>query len=273
MQELATTAFSLGVFGYSAAVALFAVDLARHDRLAPAVLWGPRLLALGAVFHLAHVSIVSLLTMTCPVGSVHFVLSVAGVLAVAGYLVLRRRPSLHALGAFVAPTALVLLVASEYVGKGRPAGVVNRGLLSVHVTANLLGFAMFMLAATNAALYLVKERRLREKRVGRGDSKLPPLDVLEATLHRLLLVGFPLLTLGLATGVVVAQQAHHGGAAQVLRAALSYVTWLVVAAVLVFRRLLGWRGRRMAYAAIAGAACMLVVVVLYVVAPSVGAGL
>jgi ABC-type uncharacterized transport system permease subunit len=207
------------------------------------------------------------------VGSVHFALSVAALIAVLGYLRLRRRASLHSIGAIIAPIALAFLVASQFVGKGAPHGSLNRGLLTFHVTANLIGTAMFLLAATAGGLYLVQERRLREKRIAWGPSKLPPLDVLDATLHRLLLVGFPLLTVGLVTGAVFASRVEYGDPAEIARAVLAYTTWAVVAAVLLFRKIAGWRGRRAAYGAIAGALLILLVVALYVLTPSVGGGL
>jgi ABC-type uncharacterized transport system permease subunit len=270
MESLASTTFTAGVVGYSVAVTLFLVDLARVDRLPVVVRWGPRMLALGAVFHLAHMTTVSLVTRTCPVNSVHFALSFAALLAVAGYLVLRRRPSLHAIGAFVAPLALVFLVASEFVGLGRPGAEVSRRLLAVHVTANLLGLAMFLLAATAAVLYLLEEHRLREKRQVSALGKLPPLEVLDQTLYRLLLVGFPLLTVGLVTGAAFATRMPSPHLAGTARVALSYATWMVVGGVLVARRVAGWRGHRAAYGAIVGALCILLVVALYVAVPSVG---
>jgi ABC-type uncharacterized transport system permease subunit len=271
MDPLGSTAFTLGVVGYSVAATLFVVDLARTDRLPVVVRWGPRMLAIGAAFHFVHMTNVSLLTRTCPVNSVHFALSLAALIAVAGYLLLRRRESLHAIGTFVAPLALVFLVASEFVGKGRPGAEVSRRLLAVHVTANLLGLAMFLLAATAGALYLVEERRLRRKHLVSGLGKLPPLETLDRTLFRLLLTGFPLLTLGLATGAAFASRGQSHSVASTARAVLSYATWIVVGGVLVSRRVAGWRGQRAAYGALLGALCILLVVALYVAAPSVGA--
>jgi len=273
MGILATTAFTLGVISYSAAATLFLLDLARRERAPLAFRWAPRLVAVAAALHALHITLVSLWTHTCPVGSVHFALSVAALVAVLGYLRLRRRPSLHSIGAIIAPTALVFLIASEFVGRGPPPGPVHRGLLTFHVTANLLGTSMFLLAATAGGLYLVQERRLREKRIAWGPNKLPPLDVLDTTLNRLLLVGFPLLTIGLVTGAVFASRVEYGRSAEVARAILAYATWVVVAAVLLFRRIAGWRGRRAAYGAIVGTLLILLVVALYMLAPTVGDGL
>jgi ABC-type uncharacterized transport system permease subunit len=57
----------------------------------------------------------------------------------------------------------------------------------------------------------------------------------------------------------------HLSFVEVLRAALAYLAWLLVAAVLVLRATLGWRGRRTAYGTLAGVACVLLVIVAYVV--------
>jgi len=272
MQQLANTAFLLGLIGYSMAFALFVIDLARREPTPLAVRWAPRLVGAAAALHFAHVVISSFLTHTCPVGSVHFALSLVGLLSVVIYLILRRRENLHAIGALVTPTALTFLVAAQFVGATRVAAAPRRALLNFHITANLAGVTLFLLAATAGVLYLIKERQLRQKRLASGPAKLPPLDVLDTTLNRLLLLGFPLLTLGVVSGAVFAKQVEYGNAADLARAALAYATWLVVAGVLVLRKVAGWRGRRSAYGAILGTAFVLVVLVLYVVLPGARGG-
>jgi ABC-type uncharacterized transport system permease subunit len=273
MQQVANTAFTLGAIGYSAAITLFLVDLARRTGSRVATRWAPPLLSVGAFMHGAHVTTVSLLTRTCPVGSVHFTLSLSGLMAVVGYLLMRKRRSLHAMGAVVAPTALAFMVTAEFVGTAQPVGEVNRSLLTFHVTANLLGLALLLLAGAAGALYIVHERQLKDKRIGRTSSRLPPLDLLDAALHRLLLIGFPLLTIGLVTGAVFMSRGAHATGAETVRAVLAYATWLLLALVLVLRRVAGWRGRKAAYGAIAGTLCILLVVALYATHPSMGDGL
>ena len=73
--------------------------------------------------------------------------------------------------------------------------------IALHVLANLLGDALFLLAGGAAALYLLQERRIKEKkRAGTLLSNLPPLETLDRAVHSFLLAGFPLLTLGILTG-------------------------------------------------------------------------
>jgi len=269
MVELATIAFFLGVIAYSAAATLFFLDLTRRASgvLAP---WAPITLGVGAVFHATHVVSASLLSRVCPVESIHFALSLTALMAVVTYLALRRRFRLHAVGAFVAPVALTFLVGAQFVGIHGPPPGVPRSLLALHVTANLLGVGLFLLAGAAGGFYVLHENRLKQKRAGWLTGKLPPLEALDRTEHRLLLAGFPLLTLGIVTGAVFASGGFGGTFTEVLRAVLAYGTWLLVAAVLVMRVLAGWRGRRAAYGTIAGAVCVLLIIALYVVRPSGG---
>jgi ABC-type uncharacterized transport system permease subunit len=278
MQELATVAFYLGVIAYSAAATLFFVDLARRDPAAaaggpgPLGRWAPLALGVGAGLHATHVVTASLLSHVCPVESLHFALSLSALIAAAAYLGLRKRFRLHAMGAFVAPVALTFLVGAQFVSMPTPASGAPRTLLALHITANLIGVGLFLLAGAAGAFYLVQERRLKEKKLGGLTAKLPPLDALDSTEHRLLLAGFPLLTFGVVTGAVFASALAQSSGAELLRAALGYATWILVACVLVMRALAGWRGRRSAYGTIAGALCVLMVIVLYAVRAGAGAG-
>jgi ABC-type uncharacterized transport system permease subunit len=102
--------------------------------------------------------------------------------------------------------------------------------------------------------------------------RLPPLDALDAAAHRLVLVGFPLLTVGIVTGAMFSPRFVTGAPLAVARAALAYAAWSVVAAALVLRSIAGWRGRRAAWAALIGAAGILVVLLGYLLRPVLGGG-
>jgi ABC-type uncharacterized transport system permease subunit len=55
--------------------------------------------------------------------------------------------------------------------------------------------------------------------------------------------------------------------AALARTLLGYATWIVLAAVLLARRLPGVRGRRAAYGTLAGVLCVLLVVLVYAFRP------
>jgi ABC-type uncharacterized transport system permease subunit len=234
----------------------------------PAGSTGPRVLALAAVLHATYVCLASVMANVCPVKSIHFVASIAALLATGLYLAMRRRWNIDALGAFVAPVALTFVLGSRFVGTADPG--IGGGFLALHVTVNVLGDALFLLASGTAVLYLIEERRLKQKRASSVFGKLPPLDALDRAEHLLLLIGFPLLTLGIITGTAWANRIETGSPAEMARALFAYATWVLFAAVLVLRALLGWRGRRAAYGTIAGFLFAVAVLVVYLVRGPMG---
>lgn len=263
MESAATIAFYLGVIAYSAASTLFFLDLVRPASARRNS--GPRLLGVGATFHAAHVVTASLLSNICPVESLHFALSFSAFILVGAFLVLRQRLRLDSLGVLIAPLALTFLLGAQFVSLGSSAAEgVPRALLVLHITANVLGVGLFLLAGASGAFYVIEERRLKRKQLGLA-SRLPPLAALDRVAHRLLLAGFPLLTFGVVSGSMFLEQlSATEGSAEILRSLLGYASWLLLAVVLVLRRVSGWNGRRAAYGTMAGVACVLLVMLVYV---------
>jgi ABC-type uncharacterized transport system permease subunit len=189
------------------------------------------------------------------------------------YLALRKRLRIDAIGVVVAPLALTLLVGAQFLRASLPVTSLPRTLLFMHIASNVLGVGLFLLAGAAGAFYLFQERRLKERRATLRQGRLPPLDALDLTEHRLLLAGFPLLTFGIVTGAVFAAHLDVMTGASVARAALAYTTWLTVAAVLVLRAVAGWSGRRSAYGTLLGVICVLIVIGIYVAKSGGGGGL
>jgi ABC-type uncharacterized transport system permease subunit len=223
------------------------------------------LLTIGAVFHAAHLVTGSLLSRICPVESLHFALSFSALILVSAFLATRRRLRMDSLGVLVAPLALTFLLGAQFVSVGSAAaGGAHRWLLVMHITANVLGLGLFLLAGASGAFYVVEERRLKRKQLGRT-TRMPPLAALDRVTDRLLLVGFPLLTFGIVSGTLFGARMEEGHeSVQLLRTVLSYASWILLAAVLLARRVSGWTGRRSAYGALAGVTCILLVMLVYV---------
>lgn len=230
---------------------------------------GPRLIGGAAALHAAHICVFSEYLKVCPVEGIHFPVSVAAMTMCIAYVLVRKRFKLEVAGAFVAPLALTALLASHFVGGGyEPSTPVKRAILPFHVTSNLVGVALFTLAASAATIYLIQEHLLKTKQIDGVFRRLPALDVLDRAEHRFLLAGFPLLTIGIVTGTLWARGVEMGTSSDVLRAVFGYVTWLVIAAVLFLRAAAGWRGRRAAYGTIAGFGFAVIVLLVYLLRSS-----
>jgi ABC-type uncharacterized transport system permease subunit len=268
---------------YLAACVLFVVylvarrdDGAHGERVDLAGKLAPRLVALAVAMHAAHIVVSSFASHVCPVEGIHYAMSIVSMLAGTVYVVMRRRYRIDVVGVFVAPLALTFLLASRFVGTGamgaEPAARIQGAILPFHVAANMLGVALFTLAFASAALYLVVEKRLKQKKLVGIFKRLPPLDALDRAEHRFLLAGFPLLTIGILTGTLWARHVEAGSPADIARAVFGYTSWVLFAAVLLLRAAAGWRGRRAAYGTIAGFGFTVLVLLLYLLRSAVTSG-
>jgi ABC-type uncharacterized transport system permease subunit len=92
-----------------------------------------------------------------------------------------------------------------------------------------------------ALLLVFLERRLRSRRIRDLPTALPPLDVLERVMFRLIGAGFVFLTLALFTGFVFVTNLFTQLLLQ--KTVLSLVAWLLFGVLLFGRVRFGWRGR------------------------------
>lgn len=203
-----------------------------------------------------------------PLTDVHEALSAFAWLLVAGYLVLRLlQPRIDVVGLFLAPIAEVLLAVGVITAPTEAVGAkVGSTLLPVHVAAAILGTAALALASTGALMYLLLERHLKQKRFGAVYQRFPSLNLLDSISYRCAAVGFPLLTIGIITGVFTAREALVAlllTGSRALQYTIGIAGWVLFGAMLQARLLAGWRGRRAAVLTIAGFVCALTVLLIY----------
>jgi ABC-type uncharacterized transport system permease subunit len=174
-------------------------------------------------------------------------------LVVGAYLIWGCRPSYRLLGLGVMPLAAALFVVAGLGGatRARPRSSYGSLFLVLHVGFVLAAFAGFTLAAALAGLYLWEERRLKRRAADILRLRLPPLASLERLTRRTIGVSLPLLTLGLAAGLVRMRQDHRGLDAL---EAVTLLTWAVYGGFVAVRP----TGRRAAYLALGGFALVIV---------------
>ncbi len=166
---------------------------------------------------------------------------------VGAYLIWGCRPRFRLLGLAVMPLAAALFLVAR-IGGGTGAGSKSGYgdvFLVLHVGFVLAAFAGFTLAAALAGLYLWEETRLKRRSADILRLRLPPLASLERLTWRTIAVSLPLLTLGLATGIV--RQRQRGDGVDALEA-VTLATWVLYGGFLVLRP----PGRRAAYLALGG---------------------
>lgn len=212
-------------------------------------LWGGRILIAGLLLHAVGKAVrfaaTGVVPVTNPMEALNLLALVIGVV----FLYVAKRYSVPALGAFATPLTLVTLAAS--LAFGDQSGTIPDGLrsawLPVHLAFAIGADALFAVAGVTSLAYLVQERLLRKKRIGTLFRNLPPLHVLDEVVHRLIVVGWLLMTFGMVAGALFAKQQWGAYWSWDPRQTWSLLTWLLFAAILHARLTAGWRGRRAAY--------------------------
>lgn len=208
-----------------------------------------------------------------PTADIHQALGVMSLVVVLVFLVtVRSRARLRVLGAFITPVTLLLFLGAAFRrGIGPVPEGVRSAILPFHVIANVLGLAAFAIAFAAALAYLIQERQLRRKQLGALFERLPPLDALDSLGLRAVLVGFPLLTVGVVTGTIWAVRLNPTGLELSAAQGIGLLAWLLFALVLLLRVAAGWRGRRAAIGTVLGFLCTMAVLVGYMVRGGGGA--
>ena len=129
--------------------------------------------------------------------------------------------------------------------------------LRVHLALGMLAYGLFTIAALHALLMAVLERRLRGAAAAGPLAALPPLLTLERLLFSVILAGFVLLTLTLASGFVFSETLFGQAMKFSHKTLFAVISWLIFAALLVGRYLWGWRGRKALRWTLAGFATLL----------------
>ncbi len=173
---------------------------------------------------------------------------------VVSFVVLQVRLTAPVLGAIVVPIAFLLaafsLTLDASVSPLVPA--LQSNWLYLHTTLAFVGDAFFVIAFAGGVLYLIQERQLKSRHTGAFFHRLPSLDLLDRVNYRSLTFGFPLLTLGIITGAIWAENAWGSYWQWDPKETWSLITWFIYAALVHARLTVGWRGRKAAWLSIVG---------------------
>jgi ABC-type uncharacterized transport system permease subunit len=164
----------------------------------------------------------------------------------------RRRP-LGGLDWFVMPIVILLLVGAAVFGRTKPHEYDVRSVwLWTHRVTAYGGAVGFAVAGAVGAMYLIVNRRLRDKTAGPGPN-LGSLERLEHLTLASVTLGFALLTIGTITGVVRMFEEDKGTPpAKNVAIALAVAVWVVYGVVLHSPINPSFRGRRAAVLSVVG---------------------
>jgi cytochrome c-type biogenesis protein CcsB len=175
------------------------------------------------------------------------------------YLIAQIRLNLRILGSFVAPLAVVFMLTSALLPEtNAPATSIFQSVwMILHVITMFMANALFALAFSAGIMYLLQERHIKRKSFGFLYPRLPSLERLDRINYICLIVGFPLMTVGLVAGFAYAGNVWSSPWNWDPKEIFALITWCIYAILLHERLAVGWRGRRAAMLAIFGFSAVL----------------
>ena len=241
-------------FGGTYGLALIC-DLARFVVRGSARWWATLgLTALAWVVQTLYLGNLALTSGKLPVATVfESLLVLSWVLAAVGLYLIVRSPKPVAVGIFVLPVVLALIVvAGFWAPRDRWAesgwGAAGRFWGSAHGLLYLVGAVASCVAFAAGMMYLAQANRLKHKRASRFGFKLPSLEESDRLNRGAITVAFPFLTAGLLVGLVMEAALRQSGQSRLSwsdpKVVSGILVWLMFAALLHARFRPEMRGRR-----------------------------
>jgi len=153
------------------------------------------------------------------------------------YIVMSIKRPTNAVGAFLLPLVIAMILGVAAVGSGQPidrSEVAGSLWRPIHGGALIVGTVAVFLGFAAALMNVAQERRLKTKRLVTKDWRLPSLEYLHAMGRSCLVVSTVSIAIGLVSGVVLNLQ--RNGSVNWLESGIVFcaglLVWLVVASVL-----------------------------------------
>ena len=168
-------------------------------------------------------------------------------LVVLAFLLFAMRERNRALGVFLLPVALLLMLYAALLSRviEPEIQIFSSVLLKIHVLTTLFGYAAWSITFAASVCFLYLERKPGSKP-----------DMFDRMAYRSAFFAFCFLTLGILTGSLWADRVFGQLWFWDPKETWSFITWLIFLAYLHARYTLDWRGKRAAILAIVGFAAV-----------------
>ena len=244
---------ALGLYFVGLLHCVFTILRKKQTLFKPAVI--ATLIGFGC--HVATIAIAAYQRQTFAVAQPYESFSFFAALAVLAFLLVYWKYRISSLGIFAFPAIFVMTFVAymAYNPVESLPQMLRSRWIYIHTPSVILGYVAFFVAFAAAVLYLVQERELKRKR---AYNRLPSLEICDDLAYRSLAIGFPLMTLGILSGALWAQQEWGGAWMGDPKILLAFLTWIIYLLLINYRLIAGWRGKKAAYLAIAGFVSVLV---------------
>lgn len=164
-------------------------------------------------------------------------------LAVLIYWAESLRSRIEGLQSLVLPIAAVCAVLPAIFPQTHVVSYAGNWGFKLHFVTAMLAYSLFTLSALHALFMGIVEQKLHSGALDRQISGLPPILAMEALLFQMIGVAFALLTVTVGSGVFFSEAIFGKPLAFDHKTVFAFAAWGIFAALLLGRRIYGWRGR------------------------------
>jgi len=143
----------------------------------------------------------------------------------------------------ILPVAALCASLPALSGRPHPFPYADAPWAAAHISVALVAYALFVVAALQATVLTGIEQRLHRGAPAAAEPATPPLLTLERYLFRLIGIGFVLLTVALASGILFSESLFGKPVTFTHKNVFSVAGWAAFAVLLFGRWRYGWRGR------------------------------
>ncbi|MDZ7311642.1 MAG: cytochrome c biogenesis protein [candidate division KSB1 bacterium] len=214
-----------------------------------------QLMTIAVILHFVYLIILTISLRHLPVTDVFEAMTTCVWLFGVVYLSLEWRFKERSLGLFISPVIIILQIISNlFLDLHHELPEILRNVVfEIHVLTMLLSYSAFAIAFIASVLYLLLSRDLERKSQGIFYQRLPSLAFFDSLSTPAIGIGLIFLTagigLGIYTGLKLPQPFFTSWDPKFFAVGL---TWLIYALHLLFRRALGWQGKRAAVVSLLG---------------------
>lgn len=170
------------------------------------------------------------------------------------YLTLEYRLKNSAMGIFIMPIFLILLIVSNFTFPEEEVipDVLRSILFEIHVIPMLLAYGSFTLSFISSLLLLLLRREIQKKHLGLFYSRVPSLPFFDKISNAAVDIGLIFSTIGILLGLYYAHIVWGNFLFSDLKFSAAFITWIIYILHFGVRKLAGWRGSRAATISIIG---------------------
>jgi ABC-type uncharacterized transport system permease subunit len=171
------------------------------------------------------------------------------------YLISLFKIPLINIGLLVLPSNITLILIYNLVPHHISSQPIDSNL-AIHLLTSLLAFAVIIIAAIQALSLSIQAKALHEHHQNPIMRHLPPFYLMEKTLHKLIQIGFALLTLSLLSGFIFLEDLFAQHVAH--KTILSIIAWVIFGLLIVGRNRWGWQSKTLIRTTIAATAILMI---------------